>query len=156
MKMEKKEDFETFDEQEKRARRRLRTKALVKAALLAGLVVFILPAGGPWMSTEAFTAVMGRIMAKNPIVDLVAHFILAMAYGWVVGACIYSLPTAAGIIFGTLLGVPLYGLNYVICGFLAGYPANELHAVIAHLVFCLFFSVAYRAMAISSPRRKVA
>jgi hypothetical protein len=60
MKMEKREDFETFDQQEKRARKRLRSKALMKAAVLAGVIVFIVPAGGPWMSAEAFTSVMGQ------------------------------------------------------------------------------------------------
>jgi hypothetical protein len=50
--------------------------------------------------------------------------------------------------------LPLYGLNYVLFGLLMSYSANELHVLISHLIFCLFFSVAYRAMAIPKPRKK--
>jgi hypothetical protein len=45
-------------------------------------------------------------------------------------------------------------VNYAILAAGAGFRANEIHAGIARLMFCLFFSVAYRAMAVPRARRK--
>jgi hypothetical protein len=86
------------------------------------------------------------------VVDLAGHFILALLYGWLVAAFIYRLPTGAGIGLGVGLSVPLWGLNYISFGLLGGMGANELHSFLAHFEFCLFFSVAYRALAVPRPR----
>src|SRR3954465_12257476 len=143
MKMLRPDQVESDEAVERRARRRLRTGALFKAALLAGLFVYIVPSGGPWMSHEAFTNVMGRVVHPNAVVDLTLHFLMALVYGLFVGACIYRPITAIGIILGTALAVPLWGLNYLIFAFAGGIPGNELHTFLAHFEFCLFFSVAY-------------
>jgi len=153
MKMEKRENLESFDEQERRAQQQLHPGALVKAALLAGLLVFVVPAG-PWMSQESMVNVMGRGMGNNAIPALFGHFALALLYSWVIGTCIFKLPLGAGLAFGALLAIPLWGLNYLILAAGAGFQANEMHAGIAHLMFCLFFSVAYRALAVPRPLRK--
>lgn len=152
MKMVDRDEVESQESIERRARSRLRPRAVIKAALLAGLFVYIVPAGGPWMSQEAFTNVMGRVVSPNFIVDLIGHFLLALLYGWILGACIFRPPTAGGIILGTALAVPLWGLNYLIFAFAAGIPGNELHTLIAHLEFGLCFSAAYRALAVPRPR----
>jgi hypothetical protein len=152
MKMLDKDQVESEESVERRARRRLRGGSVIKAALLAGLFVYIVPSGGPWMSQEAFTNVMGRGTGGNFIASLFGHFLVALLYGWIVGACIYRPPTAGGIILGIFLAVPLWGLNYLAFGFAGGMAANELHTLIAHLEFCLFFSVAYRALAVPRPR----
>ena len=153
MKMEKRENFETFDEQEQRAQQQLHPGALMKAALLAGLLVFLVPAG-PWMSQESMVNVMGRGMGNQAIPAFFGHFALAILYGWIIGTCIFSLPLGAAVGFGALLALPLYGLNYLVLAAGAGFRANEMHAGIAHFMFCLFFSVAYRALAVPRPRRK--
>jgi hypothetical protein len=152
MKMLDNEQVESEESVERRARRRLHPGALVKAALLAGLFVYIVPSGGPWMSQEAFTNVMGRGTGGNFFFSLIWHFLLALVYGWILGASIYRPPTAGGIILGTCLAVPLWGLNYLIFAFAGGMAANELHTLLAHIEFCLFFSVAYRALAVPRPR----
>ena len=56
------------------------------------------------------------------------------------------------ILAGAALSLPLYGLNYVIFAAFLRYTSNELHVFIAHLVFCLFFSAAYKAGAVPRPR----
>lgn len=144
--------MESDEAVERRARRRLRTGALFKSALLAGLFVYIVPSGGPWMSHEAFTNVMGRVVSPNFIIDLILHFGLALLYGWIVGSCIYHLPTAGGIFLGIALAVPLWGFHYLVFAFAGGIPGNELHTFLAHFEFCLFFSVAYRALAVPRPK----
>lgn len=154
MKMERREDFESFEEQEKRAQQRLHPGALMKAALIAGGVVFVVPAGGPWMSQEAFVNVMGRGMGTQALLSLIGHFTLAVIYGWIIGSFIYRQPLGGGLAFGTMLAAPLYAINYVLFALVAGYQANEIHAAISHLMFCLFFSVCYRALAVPKPLRK--
>ena len=153
MKMEKRENFESFEEQEHRAQQEMSMGALVKAVLLAGIVIFVVPAG-PWMSSEMMTNVMGRGMGTQAVVAFFAHFALAFLYGWIIALCIYRLPLGAGLGFGSLLSLPLWGLNYVVFVAGAGFQANEVHAAIAHFMFCLFFSVAYRGLAVPRPARK--
>lgn len=153
MKMEKRENFESFEEQERRAQQELSVGALIKATLIAGLAVFVIPAG-PWMSSEMMVNVMGRGLGTQVAVAFVAHFALAFVYAWIIATCIYRLPLGAALGFGTLLALPLWALNYTVFAAGAGLQANEMHAAIAHLMFCLFFSVAYRGLAVPRPRRK--
>jgi hypothetical protein len=143
--------METFDQQEKRARQRLRPSALLKAALVAGLITFIVP-GGPWMSYESGIATMGRVLSDSVWLAGLWQVAFALAYGWAVAVVIYSMPTLMGIVVGALMGIPLYALNYLILRNGMGFAANEVHAGIAHLMFCLLFSAMYRAMAVPAPR----
>ena len=153
MKMEKRENFESFEEQERRAQQELNIGALIKAAMLAGVLIFVVPAG-PWMSQESMVNVMGRGMGNQPVLAFIGHFAVAFIYAWIIALCIYRLPLGAGVGFGALLALPLWALNYAIFAAGAGFQANEVHAAIAHFMYCLFFSVAYRGLAVPSPRRK--
>ena len=153
MKMEKRENFESFEEQERRAQQELNVAALVKAAAIAGLAVFVVPAG-PWMSSEMMTNVMGRGMGTQAVIAFFLHSALAFLYAWIIALCIYRLPLGAGVGFGALLALPLWAVNYAVFAAGAGFQANEVHAAIAHFMFCLFFSVAYRGMAVPRPLRK--
>ena len=153
MKMEKRENFGSFEEQERRAQQELNVGALVKATLLAGILIFVVPAG-PWMSQESMVNVMGRGMGNQAVIAFVAHFALAFIYAWIIALCIYRLPLGAAVGFGALLAVPLWAVNYAVFVAGAGLQANEVHAAIAHFMFCLFFSVAYRGLAVPRPRRK--
>ena len=153
MKMEKRENFESFEEQERRAQQELSVGALFKAALVAGFAVFVVPAG-PWMSQESMVNVMGRGMGNQAVLAFFMHFAVVFLYAWIIALCIYRLPLGAGVGFGALLALPLWGVNYAVFAAGAGFQANEVHAATAHLMFCLFFSVAYRGMAVPRPRRK--
>jgi hypothetical protein len=144
--------METFEQQEKRARQRLRFSALVKAALVAGVITFVVP-GGPWMSYESGFATMGRVLSDRVWLAALWHVAFALAYGWAIAALIYSMPTLMGIVLGALMGVPLYALNYMVLRNGMGFAGNEVHAGIAHLMFCLLFSAVYRAVAVPPPRQ---
>jgi hypothetical protein len=154
MKMEDASKWETFEEQEERARQALSVGALIKAAILAALLVNVTPAGGPWMSQEAFTNAMARVLTDSLLFNLVAHLVLAGIYGTVIAMFIYRPPTPLGILLGVAFVFPLYLLNYAIFVLGAGDDSNEIHVAIAHLLFCLYFSVSYRALAVPKPRRK--
>lgn len=153
MKMLDKNQLESEEQVEKRARQRINGRALIISAFLAAALVFVVPSGGPWMSTESFTNAMGRVLSLNVVPNLIVHFGLGLLYGWLIALSIFRLPLAGGILLGTALTFPLWGLNYLVLNLGAGIGASELHTFLAHLQFCLFFSVAYRAMAVPRPRR---
>jgi hypothetical protein len=147
--------METFDQQERRARREVNVRAVIKAALVAGLVTFILPGGGPWMSFDSGTATMGRVLTTNVFFAAAMHAASALIYGWVIALVIYSLSTISGIVVAALMSIPLFGASYVIVGGM-GVDSNELHGAIAHVTFALFFSALYKAMAVPPPRESKA
>ena len=144
--------METFEQQENRARRRIRPAALVKAALIAGLITFVVP-GGPWMSYESGIAVMGRVLSDSVWISALWQVAFALGYGWAIAALIYSTSTLTGIVLGALMSIPLYALNCLVLRNGMGAAGNEVHAAIAHFMFALLFSAIYRAMAVSAPRQ---
>ena len=111
---------------------------MLLCALVVGAIVLFAPSGGPWMSQEGFISAMGLLLTKNIAINLLFHFVLVLAYGWIVATAIYRLKTAAAIVLGTALSLPLFGLNYLIFVFLLRYQSSELHVFLAHLEFCLF------------------
>ncbi len=143
--------METFEQQERRARQRLHPSAAVKAALVAGLITFIVP-GGPWMSYESGFAVMGRVLTDSVLISAAWQAAFALAYGWAIASLIYSMSTLGGIAVGALMSIPIYALNFMVLRNGFGALGNEVHAGIAHFMFCLLFSAMYRAMAVSAPR----
>jgi hypothetical protein len=122
--------------------------AVIKASLLAGLFVFILPAGGPWMSAETGIASMGRVLTLNPFVAAAFHVVIAFAYGAAIAMLIFSQRLGLSILLGVLMSFPLYAANFVVIRAGSQIPGNELHVVISHVVFCLLFSALYRAFAV--------
>ena len=146
--------METFEEQERRARQRLKPFALVKAVLVAGVITFVVP-GGPWMSYESGVATMGRVLSESVWIAALWQIAFSLAYGWAIAMVIYSVSVLTGIVLGALMSVPLYALNYVVLHNSMGVGSNEVHTVIAHVMFCLIFSAVYRAMAVSAPRQEV-
>src|SRR5215203_4833294 len=145
--------METFEQQERRARQHIRLSALVKAALIAAVITFVVP-GGPWMSYESGVATMGRVVTESVWLAGLWQVAFAVAYGWSVAMVIYSFSTLTGIVLGALIGIPLYALNYLVLRNGMGFAANEVHVVIAHLMFCLLFSSVYKATAVSAPRQE--
>jgi len=84
---------ESFDQLEERAQRRLRLGPMLKAALLGGVLVFIVPAG-PWMSHESMVNIMGRGIGTHAIAAIIGHFALALLQGS--ARCGYPLRRIAG------------------------------------------------------------
>ena len=152
MKMQDPSTFESPEQQERRGRQELRPKAMFYSALIAGLIVWVVPAG-PWMSHESFFTAFGRSVIGNATADLVLHMALAIFYGWLVGICIYRFNLAMSVLIGTAVACAIYVLNYIVFAAVARLQSNELHVFLAHALFGLFFSVAYRAWAVPRPRR---
>lgn len=146
-------EIEQPEQQESRARERLRQKPMFVCALIVGAIVLVFPAG-PWMSHEAFITAMGRILSKSWIVNMILHFIFAIVYGASIAAVIYRFRVAGALCFGVLMGAGLYGASYVLFALGLGYSSNELHVCIEHIVFGLFFAAAYKGASVPRPRWK--
>jgi ABC-type antimicrobial peptide transport system permease subunit len=137
-----------YERQERRGRSRFSVPAAMKAALIAGLVAFLLPGGGPWTSNETGLAVMGRIVTPSIVLAAFSQAVLAIGYGFILGMLLYRLRMLTTILSGLAMSLPLYGANYLLFRSLSSRPSNEVHVVLAHIVFCLFFCVLYRAVAV--------
>jgi cation transport ATPase len=152
MKMQDPSTFESPEQQERRGRQELRVKPMFYSALVAGLIVWVVPAG-PWMSHESFFTAFGRSVIGNATADFVLHMALAVFYGWLLAVCTYRLNLAMTVLIGTGLSCVIYVVNYIVFAAVGRMQSNELHVFLAHALFGLFFSVAYRAWAVPRPRR---
>ena len=68
-------------------------KPLITAVLIAGVMTFIIPAGGRWMSAETGLAAMGGIVSPNWTIDILGQLIFSLIYEVIIASAIYSLPT---------------------------------------------------------------
>src|SRR4051812_22409844 len=139
--------IESPEQQELRARARLRQKPMFVCALIVGAIVLVFPAG-PWMSHEASITAMGRILSKSWIVNIILHFTFAIVYGAIIAGVIYRFRVPGALCFGVLIGGLLYAANYVLFALALGYSSNELHVCIEHIVFGLFFAAAYKGASV--------
>src|SRR4051794_41032753 len=131
MKMEDPSTFESPEQQERRGRQELRTKAMFYSALVAGLVVWIVPAG-PWMSHEALFAAFARSVVGNAAGDFVLHMGLAVFYAWLLALVIFRLNLGMSVLAGAGLSCLLYALNYIVFAAICRIQSNELHVFLAH------------------------
>ena len=148
----RKDFMETFEQQEQRARQRMHPGAAVKAALIAGLITFVVP-GGPWMSYESGFAVMGRVVSDSVLIAAAWQAAFALAYGWAIAFVIFSMSTLGGITVGALMRFLIYAANVMVLRNGFGALGNEVHAGLPHFMFCLLSSAMYRAMAVTAPRQ---
>jgi hypothetical protein len=127
---------------------------MISCALIIGAILFVVPAGGPWMSQEAFISAMGRLISHSWLINLVGHFILSIIYGVITASSIYRLHLGTALFVSVLVGLALYAVNYAVFAAFLGYTSNELHVGIEHVVFCLFYAAAYKAASVPRPRWK--
>jgi hypothetical protein len=137
-----------YERQERRARARMSASALIKAALISGLLVFVLPGGGPWTSTETGISVMGRILTEHLPTAIALQVVFSLVYGAAIAFAIYRLPLFFGILTGAAMAVPLFIFNVMLVPSMTSAPSNQVHVALAHVFFCLIFSAQYRAMAV--------
>lgn len=152
MKMQDPSTFESPEQQERRGREALRPKAMFYAAIIAGLIVWVVPAG-PWMSHESLFTAFGRSVIGNATADFVLHMALSIFYGWLLAICIFRAKLGLAVLGGVGISCAIYAVNYIVFAAVGRIQSNELHVFLAHFLFGLFFAVAYRAWAVPRPRR---
>ena len=153
--------YELRDRQEASARHHVRWIKAFYASLIIGAIFLLLPRAVPWFSSGVPETAMGRVI--NPIsgfelapfaITFAVHIILAVCYGFILAEVIYRFEIRMALLLGTLGGLALYGLNFVLFRMILGTPAaNELPVVFTHLFFSLVFSAAYKGISVPDADR---
>lgn len=136
----------------------LQWPAALGAGLIAGVILLIVPHGSPWEALSFFSpAVMGRSLPAGVQLPLVIvwliHLGVSVVYGLLVSRAVANAIQARAILIGGIIGLVLYGLNWLAVGFFSpGMRGNEVSVALTHLVFGLITAGAYRGLL----KRKVA
>lgn len=144
--------METTQHQEWRSRQRIDVGAVLKAAIATGLIFFVLSGGTPWSTAGTMNAIMGRDLPFNVFLLAALHFGLAIVYMFIIAAAIYRFRTPMAVPLGIVVGMALYGINFVVyraSGILQKSP--EFRPIMVHLLFALFASLIYKAMSVPKP-----
>src|SRR5688572_27517766 len=144
--------METTQHQEWRSRQRIDVGAVLKTAVAAGAIFFLLSGGSPWSTAGTMNAIMGRDLPFGMFTLVGLHFLLAVVYTFIIAAGIYRFRTPMAVPLGVLVGIVLYGVNYVVysaSGITQKSP--EFRPIMVHLMFALFASLIYKAMSVPKP-----
>src|SRR2546423_9100913 len=68
-------------------------KPLITAVLIAGIITFIIPAGGRWISAATRLAAVGGIVRPHTIIDIFGPIIFFFVFAVVIAPAIYFLST---------------------------------------------------------------
>jgi hypothetical protein len=130
---------------------RLQWRPALKAGLIAGGVLLVVPHGSPWSSFTFFVpAILGRNMeqAELPLpVVWGVHLLISVFYGLVIAFGVSLLRQWKAILVGGGAGLLLYLLNLgVVALFWPSLQGGEGGVILAHLVFGLIAGGAYRGL----------
>src|SRR5439155_10130300 len=144
-----------IERQEETGKLRLRPRKVLLAGLAVGVIFFFVSRGIPWFSSEIPDAAMGRplfngLPEQGGFIKAVGvHFLLALGYALIIAAFVFRLDPLPASITGGVIGLGLYGLNYLIFRFALASPAvSELPVAITHVAFGLALAGAYKAISV--------
>jgi hypothetical protein len=142
-------------EQDVRARQHFHSKAAIYTGLLLGAVFLLIARGIPWASLGMPTHVMGRPLFSDPgatqyLVTGIVQMIVAICYAFIISGIIFGLRTMQAILLGGVVGLGLYGLNYLVFNFLLtnAPPSSEGNALISHVAFGFIAAGAYKGFSV--------
>lgn len=150
-------------EQDIRARDHLDMKAVLYAGLVVGILFLFLPRGIPWNSLGLPTEAMGRpLFAEDTtnamIITGIVQILMALGYTFVVAAVVYRFRMMRAVVLGGLIGLLLYGLNYLVFQFVIPSAPNRSEAAVllTHLAFCFIAAGAYKGISVPAPKERQA
>jgi uncharacterized membrane protein YeiB len=150
-------EFFDTEEQKNHPRRWIHWPSALYAGLIAGAVLILVERGIPWASSRfSPEVIMGReVDAPGGGLGFSVIFIqlgVAVLYAFLLAPVIHKINAFPAIMIGGLLGLVFYLLNSVIFTQIA--PPGPLYpesaAIVAHVVFGLVASAAYKGM--TTPR----
>lgn len=149
-------DYELSDRQEASSRHHVRWSKAFYASVIIGAIFLFLPHAVPWFSSGAPTTAMGRPIGSQTIFSAAPvlmtsglHLLLAICYGYILAMLIFRLHVRMAILAGVLIGLALYGANFVLFRIILGTPpVNEAPVLFTHLFFSLIFAGAYKGISI--------
>ncbi len=130
--------------------------AAMKAGLIGGGIMIVLPQGIPWAILSLGTLpVMGRPMPELglPIVILI-HFGLALLYAAILSPIARLGRAWRGLFIGAGVGIVLYVLNRIVVALIAPQLLGaEVRAFVAHCLYGLFTAAIYKGLTRQRPER---
>lgn len=98
-------------------------------------------------------AVLGRPMPWPWFAIAAAHFGLCLVYMFVLANVVYRFKLIAAIGAGILTSLGLFAANWGVFGMLMGlnHDISNGRALVAHIIFGLFGTVIYKAIAVPRP-----
>jgi hypothetical protein len=146
--------MESSAHQEWRARQQVDWRAIVKASMAAGGILFIMSGGSPWSTAGTMNAIMGRDLPLGFVTLLVLHLVTAFIYTAIIAHVIYRLRLLAALATGVVVALLLYGVNYAIFHALPVHMQSpEGRAFLVHVAFGLMASAIYKGASVPSPLR---
>jgi hypothetical protein len=153
--------YELRDRQELSAQHHVRWLKAFYTSLIIGGIFLMLPRAVPWFSSGVPETAMGRIIGAISsfqltlfVMTAVLHMVLAVCYGLVLAMVIYRFEIRIALLLGTVIGLALYGLNFVLFRTILGtQPMNEAPVICTHLFFSLIFSAAYKGISVPDANR---
>ena len=125
--------------------------AAIKAGLIAGAILLIVPRASPWSSVTSFDpAIMGRALPvgfHSWLPMWLSHLVLSVAYGFCISRLLVWLRGFRAVFVGGGIGLILYGLNLLVVSLI--WPqmrGNEVSVVFTHFVFGLIAAGAYQGL----------
>ena len=150
-----------IEQQDEIAKTRVRLDKAILAGLGVGLIFFFVSRGIPWFSAEIPDAAMGRPLFSGVpdqgafIRTLGVHFLLALGYALVIGVAVFRLSPWAAVWTGSLVGIGLWAVNFLVFRFAIGYPpVNETPILLTHIVFGMTTAGAYKALSVPRAARQ--
>lgn len=119
------------------------------------ILLFIFSGGTPWTSGGTMNAVLGRPMPWPWFAVAAAHFVLCIAYMIVIANVVYRFKLIAAIGAGILTALGLFAVNWAVFAMTLGFGSDIANgrALVAHVIFGLFGTVIYKAIAVPRPLR---
>jgi hypothetical protein len=140
---------DTFEQQEERARSRLRPSAILATWVFVGILF------QPWI-TVGPDRLAGRYFSLMDWSSLFLHYGVMFAYCIIVGACVYRLNILLAFLAAPFIGIGLYFLNLIVTHAVASPSPNEGAIVILHIIFALFATACYKGFSVPRIRLRYA
>lgn len=153
--------YELNDLQEKSAQHHVRWLKALYVSLAVGAIFLILPRAVPWFSSGVPETAMGRslgVIQDSQLTPFVLtaglHMLLAVCYGYILAMLVFRFEIKMAVFTGALIGLALYGINFVFFRIVLGLPSpNEAPVLLTHLFFSAIFSAAYKGVSVPDADR---
>jgi hypothetical protein len=140
-----------------RAERPVQWATGLKAAVVIGLIFWLVTRGIPWAPSGLVSpTVMGREIKPPGALDAggagmatALHLLSAVVYGLIMMPLIHRFRYTSAWLIGAALGVLLYVINLAVFSMFAGGApySRELPVLITHVAFGIVFTGAYKGLA---------
>jgi hypothetical protein len=145
-------NFEPTTVFEPEGKRQFQLFAAVGAALIAGLVLLIVPRGSPWSSLTLFApVVVGRVVPAQFGISLpstmLLHLAVSVVYGLAISRSVANVTQLRALVTGGAIGLVLYVINFsIVSTWFPELRGNEFSVILTHAVFGMVAGGAYRGL----------